>query len=58
MQDPLLTPHTMPTENETEISFFSRELYDSFLLNPEVSLLVDPLATSLGLILVQTKWES
>lgn len=31
-----LTTADMPTENETEVSFFNRQLYDEFKRHPEV----------------------
>lgn len=42
-------------ENETEVSFFNRELYEAFKQHPEVSLFVRrPL--SFTEVLLQTKW--
>lgn len=47
------------TENETEISFFNRELYEAFKKDPEVSPPHSHVLTSLRLtdVLIQTKWE-
>lgn len=43
------------TENESEISFFNRDLYEIFRLNPQV--LVLSLSYACSYISTQTRWE-
>lgn len=50
----------LDVENETEVSFFSREAYDAFKLDPKVSLhlhnLVSPESTQ-NVLFIQINWE-